>query len=50
MLFGLLKLGGSKTIDNTRTYTLMPIIKGKIIPNSIVDTDCYHSYNAFRCI
>jgi len=48
-VFGLLKRGGkvyTKIIDNTRTDTLMPIIKGKIIPDSIVYTDCYHSYNA----
>ena len=48
-VFGLLKRGGkvyTKIIDNTRTDTLMPIIKGKIIPDSIVYSDCYHSYNA----
>ena len=48
-VFGLLKRGGkvyTQIIDNTRTDTLMPIIRRKIAPDSIVDTDSYRSYNA----
>jgi transposase len=49
IVFGLLKRGGkvyTKVIQNTKTNTLMPIIAKKIIPDSIVYTDCYRSYNA----
>jgi len=48
-VFGLLKRGGkgyTQIIDNTQTKTLMPIIRSKIRPDSIVYTDSYHSYNA----
>ena len=48
-MFGLLKRGGkvyTQIIDNTRTDTLMPIIRRKIEPDSIVYTDSYRSYNA----
>ena len=48
-VFGLLKRGGkvyTQIIDNTRTDTLMPIIRRKIEPDSIVDTDSYRAYNA----
>jgi transposase len=47
-VFGLLKRGGkvyTQIIDNAKTETLMPIIRQKIMPDSIVYTDCYHSYN-----
>ncbi len=48
-VFGILKRGGkvyTQIIDNTRTDTLMPIIRCKIKPDSIVYTDSYRSYNA----
>ena len=48
-VFGLLNRGGTvytQIIDNTRTDTLMPIIRRKIEPDSIVYTDSYRSYNA----
>ncbi len=48
-VFGILKRGGkvfTQIIDNTRTDTLMPIIRSKIKPDSIVYTDSYRSYNA----
>ncbi len=47
-VFGILKRGGkvyTQIIDNTRTDTLMPIIRRKIQPDSIVYTDSYRSYN-----
>lgn len=49
VVFGILKRHGkvyTQVIDNTRASTLMPIIKDKIVPDSIVYTDCYRSYNA----
>ena len=49
VVFGLLKRGGkvyTKVIGDTKTCTLMPIIRQKIVPDSIVYTDCYRSYNA----
>ena len=49
VVFGLLKRGGrvyTKVINDTKAKTLMPIIRNKIIPDSIVYTDCYRSYNA----
>ena len=48
-VFGILKRGGkvyTQIIDNTRTTTLMPIIRRRITPDSIVYTDSYRSYNA----
>lgn len=48
-VFGILKRGGkvyTQIIENTRTGTLMPIIRSKIEPDSIVYTDSYRSYNA----
>ncbi len=48
-VFGILKRGGkvyTQIIDNTGTATLMPIIRQKIKPDSIVYTDGYRSYNA----
>lgn len=48
-VFGILKRGGkvyTQVIDNTKTDTLMPIIRRKIRPDSIVYTDGYRSYNA----
>lgn len=49
VVFGLLKRGDkvyTKIIHDTKTNTLMPIIRNKIAPDSIVYTDSYHSYNA----
>ena len=47
-VFGLLKRGGrvyTKIIPDTKTATLMPIMREKILPDSIVYTDSYRSYN-----
>lgn len=49
VVFGILKRGDrvyTKVVDDTKTDTLMPIIRQKIMPDSIVYTDCYRSYNA----
>ena len=48
-VFGILTRGGrvyAQIIDNTRTDTLMPIIRSKIKTDSVVYTDSYRSYNA----
>ncbi|MBI2707990.1 MAG: IS1595 family transposase [Proteobacteria bacterium] len=48
-VFVILKRGGqvyTQVIDDTKSATLMPIIRQKIKPDSIVYTDCYRSYNA----
>lgn len=48
-VFGILKRGGkvyTQIIGNTKTDTLMPIIRQKIKPDSVVYTDSYRSYNA----
>ena len=47
-VFGLLKRGGKvyvKMINNTKTSTLIPIIRRKVHPDSIVYLDYYHSYD-----
>ncbi len=49
-VFGILKRGGkvyTKVVVNTKAGTLMPVIARKIVPDSIVYTDCYRSYNAW---
>jgi len=49
VVFGILKRGGrvyTKVVGNTKTKTLMPIICRKIVPDSVVYTDSYRSYNA----
>jgi len=49
VVFGILKRGGkvyTKVIHDTKTDTLMPIIRQKVKPDSVVYTDCYRSYNA----
>ena len=49
IVFGILKRGDrvyTKVVDDTKANTLMPIIRQKITPDSIVYTDCYRSYNA----
>jgi transposase len=48
-VFGLLKRGGkvyTAIIPNAKTETLLPIIKEKVTPDSIVYTDTFRSYNA----
>ena len=48
-VFGLLKRGGkvyTKIISDARSATLMPIIERKVIPDSIVYSDCWRGYNA----
>ncbi len=47
-MFGLLKRGGrvyTKVIPDTKSKTLMGIIQKRIVPDSIVYSDGYHSYN-----
>jgi transposase len=48
-VFGLLKRGGkvyTALIPNARSETLLPIIREKIRPDSIVYTDTFKAYNA----
>jgi transposase len=48
-VFGLLKRGGrvyTKIIADASSDTLVPIIKQKVIPDSIVYSDCWRGYNA----
>ena len=48
-VFGLLKRGGkvyTAIIPNAKTETLLPIIKEKVKPESIVYTDAFKAYNA----
>ncbi len=47
-VFGLLNRGGkvyAKIIPDASGATLVPIIKSKVIPDSIVYTDCWQGYN-----
>lgn len=47
-VFGLLKRGGkvyTAIIPNAKTETILPIIKEKVEPDSIVYTDTFRSYN-----
>ena len=47
-VFGLLKRGGkvfAQVVSDTKSKTLIPIIKQKICPQSILYTDTYPSYN-----
>jgi transposase len=49
VVFGILNRKGrvyTKIVDDTRHRTLMPVIKRKIVPESIVYTDSYRIYNA----
>ena len=49
IVFGILKRGGrvyTQVVENTRTETLMSEIRRKIMPDSVVYTDSYHSYGA----
>jgi transposase len=48
-VFGIFKRGGkiyTQVSDNTKTDTLMPIIRPKINPDRIIYPDSYCSYNA----
>ncbi len=48
-VFGLLKRGGrvyTKIIPDASSATLLPIIEQKVIPDSIVYSDCWRGYNA----
>ena len=48
-VFGLLKRSGkvyTQIIPNAKQETLIPIIKNKVVPDSIVYTDCFKAYNA----
>lgn len=48
-VFGILQRGGrvyTKIIDDAKTDTLMPIIRQRVVPDSIVYTDYWRSYNA----
>ena len=48
-VFGILKRGGrvyTIVVNDTKSSTLLPVIKRKIAPDSIVYTDHYRSYNA----
>ena len=50
-VFGLLKRGGkvyTAIIPNAKTETLLPIIKQKVQPDSVVYTDTFKSYNALE--
>ena len=47
-VFGILKRGGkvyTQVIPNAQSKTLMPIIREKVQPDSIVYSDALHSYN-----
>ncbi len=48
-VFGILKRGGrvyTQLIPNAKSKTLLPIIREKIQPDSIVYSDCWYGYNA----
>ncbi|WP_182417290.1 IS1595 family transposase [Bartonella sp. HY038] len=48
-VFGLLKRGGrvyTKIIPDASSASLLPIIKRKVVPDSIVYSDCWRGYNA----
>ena len=47
-VFGILKRQGkvyTVVVDDTKANTLMPVIKRKIKPDSVVHTDSYRSYS-----
>ena len=47
-VFGLLKRGGrvyTKIIPDASSRTLIPIIESKVVPDSIVYSDCWKGYN-----
>ena len=46
-VFGILKRQGkvyTVVVDDTKTNTLIPVIKRRIMPDSIVYTDCYKNF------
>jgi len=48
IVFGILKRGGkvyTHIVRNTKTETLLPVISKKIMPDSIIYTDCWTAYN-----
>ena len=48
VVFGLLKRNGkvyTVTVANTQPATLLPIIREKVRPDSVVYTDCHSAYN-----
>lgn len=48
VVFGLLKRNGkvyTVTVANTQSATLLPIIREKVRPDSVVYTDCHSAYN-----
>lgn len=48
-VFGILKRDGkvyTQIVPDTKTKSLMPIIRCRVKPDSIVYTDCWPSYNA----
>ena len=50
-VFGLLKRGGkvyTKVITNASSANLLPIIKEKIVPDSVVYSDCWCGYNTME--
>ena len=50
-VFGILKRGGkvyAQVIENAKAKTLMPIIKERIVPDSIVYSDTFKSYNSLH--
>ena len=52
-VFGLLKRGGkvyTKLIADASSTTLIPIIERKVIPDSIVYSDCWRGYNVLVAI
>lgn len=47
-VFGILKRYGkvyTVVVEDTKQTTLLPVIKRKIMPDSVVYTDCYKSYD-----
>lgn len=47
-VFGILKRHGKVyivVVENTKQYTLLPVINRKIMLDSIVYTNCYKSYD-----
>lgn len=47
-VFGILKRGGkvyTQMIDNARSQTLLPILKARVMPDSIVYSDAFASYD-----
>ena len=48
-VFGLLKRGGkvyTQVIIDAKSTTLMPLIRKKVVPDSVVYSDCWQAYNS----